>query len=505
MNSTWILKLYPDHWRSRYEPEFRALLEEAPMSFMDLFDIAFGAIDAHIRPSTEGLVTEGNPQPPAAPDPDAAARRQVRLLKFFWMHAGLVALISVVLLLINALTWDGMVWSAIAICGLAIPLSIHAMVTFPWRGYFGALAVPLGVINLGLIGLNLWVNTNSPWSLWTISASLVPVIGAGLVSFKVTSPQRAFGISGVVVALLCVVASIFEPELLFHAVFELGIVAAVLYAWEQLRRSKWTLFAAHGFLFAAVNVLALVLNLVSEPDTLWFQYVLAASSLFLAVHAMVRFGLLESYDANWEEAKVARLISRIRESAVTDEVQRRIFRTARIQRSFWMHLFFATVGALDLAIINMLSGTDRPWLVWPIGVWLVMLGVHAGYAFGPNRWLSANLMFWIGTSLGLVAIDTWEPATRWWFWPVAAYGMVIAAHLGWVIVRPRWYGAVLGSALSMIPFLVMTDRVTGGSAWWYWPTIGIVAVIALVTPFAFNVLQRISQWESRKVASISRK
>jgi hypothetical protein len=54
-------------------------------------------------------------------------------------------------------------------------------------------------------------------------------------------------------------------------------------------------------------------------------------------------------------------------------------------------------------------------------------------------------------------------------------------------------------------FLILADRATGGAAWWYWPAIGIVVTIALVTPFAFNVIRKISDWETRKVSAITSK
>jgi hypothetical protein len=506
MNNSWVLKLYPEHWRARYEPEFRALLEDAPMSVMDIFDIAFGAIDAHLRPQ-QALGSAGSGGAPPlmdAPDPDDAIRRRVRQIKYHVMHLIAVAVLSVLLVGINLLTTPGFLWALFPIWAMAMPLALHTMVLYKWRSWFGAVAVPLLVFNVGMIGINIWANPSMPWSVWTLSLSAVPVIGTGLVTFGITTPLRAVAISEGLIAALLAVACILKPDLIGQSLFQVGIVISILFAVQRMRTRQWSLFAAHGFVFVAVNAMAFTLNLAQHPDTFWFQYVLAASSLLLAVHAMVRYGLIEFYDSSWEDAKIAQLTARIRESAVTDAVQRRIFLTARIQRSFWMHVFFAVVAALDLTIINLLSGTDTPWLLWPVGVWAVALLTHAGYAFGPNRLLSAHLVFWISTSAGLIAIDIWEASERWWHWPVAAYAIVLALHAGWVFVRPRWFGAMLGAVVAGIAFLVMADLSTPGATWWYWPVLGLVAAVLLAAPFAFNVMRRVAEWEARKISAMTR-
>jgi hypothetical protein len=45
-----LVSLYPAEWRRRYEEEFLALLEARPSRRMDVFDIAWGALDAHLFP-----------------------------------------------------------------------------------------------------------------------------------------------------------------------------------------------------------------------------------------------------------------------------------------------------------------------------------------------------------------------------------------------------------------------------------------------------------------------
>src|SRR5947209_1750088 len=48
--SNTLLRLYPREWRARYEEEFTVLIEQKPLSLIDIADIALGALDAHLRP-----------------------------------------------------------------------------------------------------------------------------------------------------------------------------------------------------------------------------------------------------------------------------------------------------------------------------------------------------------------------------------------------------------------------------------------------------------------------
>jgi DNA-binding PadR family transcriptional regulator len=47
---TWIIKLYPQAWRARYETEMLAVLESHTVTLWTLFDLFFGAVDARLDP-----------------------------------------------------------------------------------------------------------------------------------------------------------------------------------------------------------------------------------------------------------------------------------------------------------------------------------------------------------------------------------------------------------------------------------------------------------------------
>lgn len=49
MSYRWLLRLYPDDWRTRYGDEFEALLEDCPRSPRTLLDVVSGAVDARLH------------------------------------------------------------------------------------------------------------------------------------------------------------------------------------------------------------------------------------------------------------------------------------------------------------------------------------------------------------------------------------------------------------------------------------------------------------------------
>jgi hypothetical protein len=71
-----LIGLYPRHWRTRYEDEFRALMEDRPPTFVERFDIVRSAVDAHMHPQVPGS-TERPPTPPPLPEADLRLARRL--------------------------------------------------------------------------------------------------------------------------------------------------------------------------------------------------------------------------------------------------------------------------------------------------------------------------------------------------------------------------------------------------------------------------------------------
>lgn len=72
--------LYPRAWRERYEEEFVAMLEQRPASVSDLVDVAFGVLDAWVRPQ---VASEGGRL--------VIPKMRTSLLVVLWAWAGFVA------------------------------------------------------------------------------------------------------------------------------------------------------------------------------------------------------------------------------------------------------------------------------------------------------------------------------------------------------------------------------------------------------------------------------
>ncbi|MBZ0321212.1 MAG: hypothetical protein K8L91_32660 [Anaerolineae bacterium] len=49
MKGKWLVRLYPKQWRKRYEVEFLATLEQMRLTPLQILDVVFGAMDAHLK------------------------------------------------------------------------------------------------------------------------------------------------------------------------------------------------------------------------------------------------------------------------------------------------------------------------------------------------------------------------------------------------------------------------------------------------------------------------
>ena len=79
-----LLRLYPSHWRQRYEEEVGALVDAAPLSVGLVVDLLRGAFEAHIHPELGApslLGSTGSGQIPLTPA--SPANRLARLRAIF--------------------------------------------------------------------------------------------------------------------------------------------------------------------------------------------------------------------------------------------------------------------------------------------------------------------------------------------------------------------------------------------------------------------------------------
>ena len=109
-------------------------------------------------------------------------------------------------------------------------------------------------------------------------------------------------------------------------------------------------FLIHLLFYIAANAVLVTINLLSNPETVWFIWPLIGWGIAVAAHALTVYleikstksGLLSSADA----------------------------------RSFVSHLFVYLSVMLLLAVINLRSAPDEIWFHWPLLGWGLGVFLH---------------------------------------------------------------------------------------------------------------------------------
>jgi hypothetical protein len=114
-------------------------------------------------------------------------------------------------------------------------------------------------------------------------------------------------------------------------------------------------FVIHLGVFVAVNIGFATLNLMRNPQHIWFIWVLAGWGIGLAAHDL------------------ALLLKRTprREAIFADPAVRR----------FFIHAFVYLAVNTLLIVVNLLATPDRYWFYWPLLGWGVVLAAHAYVTF----------------------------------------------------------------------------------------------------------------------------
>jgi hypothetical protein len=166
-----LVSLYPRGWRSRYEDEFRALIDERPPTLIERFDIVRSAFDAHLHPQVPGS-TEREPEPPV-PDADLLVARRLGL----GAVAGAAAWIAAFAVAsIGPIRYDGD--GAYRDGGAAFPLLFLAVVLLS-AGLVGQLIALPRSARLARLGAGLAIPFLLLWGLgpWMLPLGLVALVG----------------------------------------------------------------------------------------------------------------------------------------------------------------------------------------------------------------------------------------------------------------------------------------------------------------------------------------
>lgn len=465
MNGSPLLKLYPKSWRARYEPEFRAMLTDHPISAMEMFDIVLGAVDAHLRPQPrdEG---DGQHRPQPAPPSDRVASTPpgAGWQALFFAHVSLFIVVTSVLAIINELTTPDTWWSLYPLWGWGMVLATHTALTFSWKGLLGAHIAFFTTLNIGLIGINVAYG-GPPWSLWPLMTLGILVVSHALMVFRRINLFQAHLFASVFAVLeLMLVWAITGFDDILIVLFIAGQLGVLLLAHWLVRVRGWNLFRAHVALYAGTLVLMLFNNIAQEPDDLWVQYPFAMWSVVLVAHALAHFRLARWSGSSWE----AMMLNQLGSWAGAD-------RQRALQRTLGAHVYLFLTGVAGFALVNVLGDSGQFWAVWPIGVWYVLLAIHTGYVVMPRHLLGAQLFGWVAGSAGLILIDLFTEGGPWWYWPVMWTGVVLTAETGAVLMGGRrLWGAHLFGGVALTLALIVTDLVTGPPLWWFYPAVGIL-------------------------------
>lgn len=475
MNGSILLNLYPRSWRNRYEAEFRAMLEEHPISPMEALDIVLGAADAHLRPQAH----RGAAAPPAPPDqtggPGADAAGPTRGQGFLFAHIALFVAVISLLALIDAYFTPGNWWVLYPLWAWGTILGTHAALVMRWKGLLGAHVVFYTLLNAGLVGINI-VHGGGFWAVWPIIGLGILLVAHALIAGRGVSLIQAHGVATILAAAALIMVGVvtrFDGTVgVLFAGAELGVVLA---AHWLMRYRSWNLLAAHAFVYAGVLALMLVSNLIVDPDDLWVRFPFAFWTVLLIGHALVHVRVARWGGTDWEALMLEQLGTR----GETDR-QRRLIGTLTA------HIYLFLIAAAGLIILNMMSGADNAWAAWPLGIWYVLLTFHAGYVMAPRRILGSLLFGWVAVSIGFVVIDFVTGGDAWWYWPVMWSGVLVATITGamWTRSRPL-AGAHLLGGLALAFALIVTDLITGSPTWWFYPVAAIV--VSFIAHFALTL------------------
>ena len=97
-------------------------------------------------------------------------------------------------------------------------------------------------------------------------------------------------------------------------------------------------------------------------------------------------------------------------------------------RGLAMHGFVFAVVAIDLLALNLLTSRETLWLLWPIGLWAIVLAAHAGATLIKPSAFGAHLVGGGATCLGLAIVNIFHGSWPWAIWPVLAWMITLAIH-----------------------------------------------------------------------------
>lgn len=469
MNATWLFSLFPRAWRDRYDPAFRGELERRFATFMDVLDVGLGALDAHLR--HDDADGESIPErPPAGIAGQHPSQPSQDWMSVLLGHVVLFLVVNAILTAINLLTDRSTLWVLYPMWGMGIALLLHIGLTFPGRNGLRAHALLAAWIGAGLAGID--IATGDPaWAMWVIW----PL--AGLPVSHALRSRRVIGTFGVHVLLVvlggleALALAAVTPSIAGDVAITFGMVLATVAAHAMIRYGQARLLTAHITLFTIGNALLLVRDAL-DGGGWWVRYPLLAWSTLFVIHAVLATQSARNAPAAQSHALAA--LARFADRSALGPATRRL-------QSLLTHAALFGIATIELLILFLISRDEGLWMIWPLGVWLVILIAHGGVVVLPDRpALAINLFGGAAIALGLVAIDMSTGGGSWAPWPIAGWLIVLAMHAGAGLAHLRtWFRLHLAGTATAIAVLVLLYAVGIGGAWVVWPIWALAILLAI--------------------------
>lgn len=132
---------------------------------------------------------------------------------------------------------------------------------------------------------------------------------------------------------------------------------------------------------------------------------------------------------------------------------------------FATHVAVWLAVSAGLLLINLATGVPPFWFLFPLWGWGILIAAHAGFLIAPRGLLGPSIGIYVVTNLGLIVIDFVYSSTRWFYWPLLIWGIAVLIHIGAVVtlrLREEETTTVVEAAVPGTRQISETNRIIMG-------------------------------------------
>ncbi|MBU0581330.1 MAG: 2TM domain-containing protein [Candidatus Margulisbacteria bacterium] len=155
----------------------------------------------------------------------------------------------------------------------------------------------------------------------------------------------------------------------------------------------WMLFYFHLALYIGGSTVMITINLLLHAKSLWFPIPMIGWGLWLLFHFFMTFLCQGIQTQEWRDRRIKKLY-------FGEKHSKEVERDATLRFFFWnlfyLHLALYLLCNLMMVIINMLTGTEILWFIWPLLAWGMFMLFHFGLTYVTSspmmvRWREEQL------------------------------------------------------------------------------------------------------------------